>query len=105
MITPLDPCFFILPCVEADLLVPAVPVYESRNALLRALKDDILYPTNLKAGISVNILIVGGAGYIGSHMVKYLTESPKHQVIVLDNLSKGHRGAVLGAEFGSGRFR
>ena len=46
----------------------------------------------------MNILIVGGAGYIGSHIVKYLTGQSKYQVIVLDNLSRGHRGAVLDAE-------
>ncbi|WP_339165017.1 UDP-glucose 4-epimerase GalE [Siminovitchia sp. FSL W7-1587] len=38
------------------------------------------------------ILVVGGAGYIGSHLVKELVE--KEQVIVLDNLSTGHREAV-----------
>lgn len=43
------------------------------------------------------ILVVGGAGYIGSHMVITLQEAG-YQPIVLDNLSKGHRDAVLGAE-------
>jgi UDP-glucose 4-epimerase len=38
------------------------------------------------------ILVVGGAGYIGSHLVKELVE--KEEVIVLDNLSTGHREAV-----------
>lgn len=38
------------------------------------------------------ILVVGGAGYIGSHLVKELVE--KEEVIVLDNLSTGHRDAV-----------
>ena len=38
------------------------------------------------------ILIVGGAGYIGSHLVKELLET--HKVIVLDNLSTGFRGSV-----------
>lgn len=38
------------------------------------------------------ILVVGGAGYIGSHFVKELVHS--HEVIVLDNLSTGHRWAV-----------
>ncbi|WPZ20156.1 UDP-glucose 4-epimerase GalE [Geobacillus subterraneus] len=38
------------------------------------------------------ILVVGGAGYIGSHVVKELVE--KEQVIVLDNLSTGHRNLV-----------
>lgn len=38
------------------------------------------------------ILVVGGAGYIGSHLVKELVHTER--VIVLDNLSTGHRGAV-----------
>lgn len=40
-----------------------------------------------------NILVVGGAGYIGSHMSKYLAERGYHP-IVLDDLSNGHREAV-----------
>ena len=42
-------------------------------------------------------LIVGGAGYIGSHMVLMLQESG-HQVIVVDNLSTGFADAVIGAK-------
>ncbi|MED0746223.1 GDP-mannose 4,6-dehydratase, partial [Aeribacillus composti] len=38
------------------------------------------------------ILVIGGAGYIGSHLVKELVE--KEQVIVLDNFSTGHRYLV-----------
>ncbi|HWO76913.1 MAG TPA: UDP-glucose 4-epimerase GalE [Bacillus sp. (in: firmicutes)] len=38
------------------------------------------------------ILVVGGAGYIGSHLVKELVETK--EVAVLDNLSTGHRWAV-----------
>jgi UDP-glucose 4-epimerase len=44
------------------------------------------------------VLIVGGAGYIGSHMVKMLL-AQGHQVVVLDNLSTGYRDAVVGGEF------
>lgn len=39
------------------------------------------------------ILVVGGAGYIGSHMCKYLHRQGLRPV-VLDNLSLGHREAV-----------
>lgn len=39
------------------------------------------------------ILVVGGAGYIGSHMCKYLHNHGMRPV-VLDNLSMGHREAV-----------
>ncbi|HMN12448.1 MAG TPA: UDP-glucose 4-epimerase GalE [Bellilinea sp.] len=44
------------------------------------------------------ILVVGGAGYIGSHMVKLLLRAG-HPVVTLDNLSAGHRDAVVGGEF------
>lgn len=37
----------------------------------------------------MNILVCGGAGYIGSHMVKILNEN-NYSVSVLDNLSTGH---------------
>ena len=48
-----------------------------------------------------NFLIVGGAGYIGSHVVKALL-STGHRVTVLDNLSRGHRRAVLSDDFVQG---
>lgn len=41
----------------------------------------------------MSILVLGGAGYIGSHMVKTLIELGK-DVVVVDNLSTGHRQAV-----------
>ncbi len=44
-----------------------------------------------------SILIVGGAGYIGSHMVDTLRHANLIP-IVLDNLSTGHKDAVLDAE-------
>lgn len=44
------------------------------------------------------VLVVGGAGYIGSHMVKSLLTSG-FEVVTLDNLSTGFRDAVLGGEF------
>ena len=40
-----------------------------------------------------DVLIVGGAGYIGSHMCKYLAERG-YRPLVLDNLIYGHRAAV-----------
>lgn len=45
-----------------------------------------------------NILIVGGAGYIGSHMCKYLYRKG-YNPIVLDNLVYGHREAVKWGDF------
>lgn len=46
----------------------------------------------------MNILVTGGAGYIGSHVVKELLAT-RHQVITYDNLAKGHPEAVVGGEF------
>lgn len=40
-----------------------------------------------------NILVIGGAGYIGSHMVRMLAKQG-YNPVVFDNLSKGHREAV-----------
>jgi UDP-glucose 4-epimerase len=52
--------------------------------------------------MSGRILVVGGAGYIGSHMVKLLLAQGE-EPIVLDDLSSGHRDAVLpGAAFVQG---
>lgn len=45
----------------------------------------------------MNILVTGGAGYIGSHTVLELINR-NHRVVVLDNLSKGHRAALGGVE-------
>lgn len=46
----------------------------------------------------MHILVVGGAGYIGSHMVKMLCRKGI-DVTTLDNLSSGHRDAVTGGAF------
>jgi UDP-glucose 4-epimerase len=44
----------------------------------------------------MSILVTGGAGYIGSHVVRQLRERNEN-VVVLDNLSTGFRSAVLDA--------
>ena len=41
----------------------------------------------------MNVLVVGGAGYIGSHCVRQLLAAG-HRPVVLDNLVFGHRGAI-----------
>lgn len=43
-----------------------------------------------------NILIVGGAGYIGSHTTLALNECEAYNTVVFDNLSTGHRDACFG---------
>lgn len=48
-----------------------------------------------------SVLVTGGAGYIGSHAVKAL-QAAGARPIVYDNLSAGHRAAVLGAELVEG---
>jgi len=47
------------------------------------------------------ILVTGGAGYIGSHVVRQLGEA-KEQVVTLDNLSTGFRKAVTAGDFVTG---
>lgn len=49
----------------------------------------------------MNILVAGGAGYIGSHVVQEQCRSG-HEVVVLDNLQTGHRMAVGEAKFVQG---
>src|SRR5438876_6212111 len=41
----------------------------------------------------MNVLVAGGAGYIGSHTVKRLREAG-HRAVIYDNLSRGHRTVV-----------
>ena len=68
--------------------------------------------------VKTNILVTGGAGYIGSHTVHLLLKQG-HQVTVVDNLSRGHRhnvdpgrlrqvdisdGAALGRVFAEQRY-
>jgi UDP-glucose 4-epimerase len=45
----------------------------------------------------MKLLITGGAGYIGSHVVKALG-ALGHDLIIYDNLSTGHKGAVTFGE-------
>ena len=46
----------------------------------------------------MNILVTGGAGYVGSHVVLRLSEQ-NHRVVVCDDLSNSFKESVLGARF------
>ncbi len=47
------------------------------------------------------VLVTGGAGYVGSHVVRHLVDTGA-EVVVLDDLSFGHRAAVGRADFVEG---
>ena len=47
------------------------------------------------------VIVAGGAGYIGSHMVRMLVESG-YRAVVVDNLATGHADAVRDATFRAG---
>lgn len=58
----------------------------------------------------MQVLVTGGAGYIGSHVVKQLLEETDHDVVILDNLSTGHEETVetlkaIAQEAGRGMLR
>lgn len=42
----------------------------------------------------MNILVTGGAGYIGSHVVKALLEENRHEITIIDNFVKGSEKAI-----------
>ena len=44
--------------------------------------------------MSLKIVVIGEAGYIGSHVVKLLGEKG-YQIEIIDNLSTGHKEAIL----------
>jgi len=51
--------------------------------------------------MSLSILVTGGAGYIGSHMVQMLLNAG-HKVTTFDNLSRGNRDVIIGGDFVEG---
>lgn len=59
---------------------------------------------NYHRGDKMAILVTGGAGYIGSHTLMALLDR-NEEVIVIDDLSKGHEYAVKGGKFYCGDLR
>jgi nucleoside-diphosphate-sugar epimerase len=58
-----------------------------RRVLIKALSRG----ENVSTGL--NVLVTGGAGYIGSATAALLLQQG-HRVTIVDNLSRGHRQAV-----------
>ena len=44
------------------------------------------------------VLVIGGAGFLGSHIVDQLTDTPAGEIIVLDNFVRGTRENLAAAE-------
>jgi UDP-glucose 4-epimerase len=63
-------------CMKEGTEIASQPAAESNTTLAR-----------------MNVLVVGGAGYIGSHCVRQITAAG-HRPVVLDNFVYGHRGAL-----------
>ncbi|KAJ3285189.1 hypothetical protein HK104_009607 [Borealophlyctis nickersoniae] len=74
--------------------------FEGQELNLDPIKLHCKIPQKMK------ILICGGAGYIGSHLVRELKKLNQHEIVVLDNLSKGHTAAIPeGVELEKGDIR
>lgn len=52
----------------------------------------------------MKILVTGGAGYIGSHVVKLLGKAG-YDTVVVDDLSSGHKEMILHGDFEEGNIR
>src|SRR5436189_3143713 len=66
-------------------------------AVLLYTRRDFAKLFNLRASAvreaGMNVLVAGGAGYIGSHTVKRLKEAG-HTPVIYDNVSRGHQAVV-----------
>ena len=52
------------------------------------------------------VLVTGGAGHVGSHVIELLLEDPNNQVISLDNYSNGSEANhISGAEYRRGHTK
>jgi len=67
----------------------------------RITRREAIGPSERLQMVNDRIFITGGAGYIGSHVVKSLGEK-EYDLLIFDNLSTGNRGAVLYGNFVQG---
>lgn len=84
--------FYGLPRVSIAILVASICCFRGIEARAVSLQEGAQRSTT-EEGLSAMILVTGGAGYIGSVTVELLLARGE-QVVVLDNLSRGHRAAV-----------
>jgi UDP-glucose 4-epimerase len=65
---------------------------------MRPPSDVLVIVVESREGLLMSrILVVGGAGYIGSHMMKALAREG-HEPVAFDNLSTGHADAIIDGE-------
>src|SRR5262245_12059956 len=57
----------------------------------------LLYNHRMPAIEDSRVLVLGGAGFVGSHIADQLTAEPVREVVVLDNLMRGTRNNLAGA--------
>ena len=46
---------------------------------------------------NARVLVIGGAGFLGSHIVDQLTDTPAREIVVLDNFVRGTRDNLRSA--------
>jgi UDP-glucose 4-epimerase len=80
--------------------IPSVPLWLLKNKTIvtTEVTENTEVIGNKRDAMQKTVLVVGGAGYIGSHVTKMLHEVG-YNTVVLDNLSRGNRKAVTQGTF------